>query len=429
MQVNPLTREVLVKIVYYGPGLGGKTTSLSCIHQAAPPETRGQIVSLATPVDRTLYFDFLPVRMAPVSQHHVRLQLFTVPGQVYFNATRKLVLTGADGVVFVADSQRGRHDANVESLENLSVNLEEQGRALADVPWVLQLNKRDLDDVMSVEELEGLLNPTGVASFPTCATTGEGVLTALDTLVHEVLEDLDARGQLGKGKEAASDLVLSRAEQSFEERVGRLSEAKFAAGVGAVSAAASAASAVPAVPPAPRPPSSAPQVSDAGDEMMNAEAAVEAELGRASEELWKSAVKRAEAETRSASVPPRTEPSAAAALARELANLSFASLFPRHTDAALSLEGDLATGALRSAVERADALADVLLRETARRAGLSSATSPVSVVLLLGIDGATWLSFRRLVERVREGGPVADRDALAAYALVIDLRLRADRIL
>ncbi len=429
MQVNPLTREVLVKIVYYGPGLGGKTTSLSCIHQAAPPETRGQIVSLATPVDRTLYFDFLPVRMPPVSQHHVRLQLFTVPGQVYFNATRKLVLTGADGVVFVADSQRGRQDANVESLENLSANLEEQGRTLDDIPWVLQLNKRDLEGVMSMEELSAVLNVRGVPSFPTCATTGEGVLTALDTLVHRVLEDLDERGQLGKGKEAANDLVLGRADQSFEERVGRLSEARFAATGSAPETSMEPAAAVPAPPSVPEVGSSVAQARDAL--LGRAEAAVEEELGRASEELWKSAVKRAQAETRGASVVPRarTEPNAAAALARELANLSFASLFPRHTDAALSLEGDLATGALRSAVERADQLVDELIRETARRAGLPTHTGPVSVVLLLGIDGATWLSFRRLVDRVREGGPVADRDALAAYALVIDLRLRADRIL
>ena len=141
-QVNPLTREVLVKLVYYGPGLCGKTTSLQKIHAFSPPETRGQIVSLATPVDRTLYFDFLPLRAQSVRGHHLRLQLFTVPGQVYFNATRKLVLTGADGIIFVADSQRDRMDANLESLENLATNLDEHHRSLANVPLVLQYNKR-----------------------------------------------------------------------------------------------------------------------------------------------------------------------------------------------------------------------------------------------------------------------------------------------
>ena len=177
-QVNPLTRELLVKLVYYGPGLGGKTTSLQRIHQASPAETRGQIVSLATPVDRTLYFDFLPLRAASVRGHHVRLQLFTVPGQVYFNATRKLVLTGADGVVFVADSQRERHDANLESLENLMANLETRGRGLGEIPLVLQYNKRDLPHVMDIEELDESLNPHGAPAFPTCAADGEGVLQA-----------------------------------------------------------------------------------------------------------------------------------------------------------------------------------------------------------------------------------------------------------
>ena len=121
--VNPLSRELVFKIVYYGPGLGGKTTTLEHIHATAKPEHRGKLVSLATPVDRTLYFDFLPVRLPPVRGMHIRLQLFTVPGQVYFNATRKLVLTGADGVVFVGDSQIVRADANLESLENLRENL------------------------------------------------------------------------------------------------------------------------------------------------------------------------------------------------------------------------------------------------------------------------------------------------------------------
>src|SRR6186713_1345147 len=121
--VNPLARELVFKVVYYGPGLGGKTTSLQHIHATAKPEHRGKMVSLATPVDRTLYFDFLPIRVPNVRGLSVRLQLFTVPGQVYYNATRKLVLTGADGIVFVSDSQRARLDANLESLGNLKENL------------------------------------------------------------------------------------------------------------------------------------------------------------------------------------------------------------------------------------------------------------------------------------------------------------------
>src|SRR5215475_5618634 len=136
--VNPLAREVVFKVVYYGPGLGGKTTSLQHVHATTRPEHRGKMVSLATPVDRTLYFDFLPIRLPSVHGMGVRLQLFTVPGQVYYNATRKLVLTGADGLVFVSDSQAGRVDANLETLENLRANLAEHGRSLASVPHIVQ---------------------------------------------------------------------------------------------------------------------------------------------------------------------------------------------------------------------------------------------------------------------------------------------------
>ena len=224
MQVNPLTREVLVKLVYYGPGLGGKTTSLQCVHRSAPSESRGQIVSLATPVDRTLYFDFLPVRLDPVRGHHVRLQLFTVPGQVYFNATRKLVLTGADGVVFVADSQRERHDANLESVENLTENLGAQGRSLSDLPHVFQYNKRDLDNVLSPLELQKSLNPNGRPYFLTAASKGHGVMKALDGLVQLVLERLEKEGSLGKDPDSEESVELGRADDALEDQIGRASE-------------------------------------------------------------------------------------------------------------------------------------------------------------------------------------------------------------
>jgi CheY-like chemotaxis protein/signal recognition particle receptor subunit beta len=180
--VNPLSRELVFKIVYYGPGLGGKTTTLEHIHATAKPELRGKLVSLATPIDRTLYFDFLPIRLPPIRGMNVRLQLFTVPGQVYFNATRKLVLTGSDGIVFVSDSQAVRADANVESLENLRDNLVEQGRDLERIPLVFQYNKRDLPDVLPVEELEGLLNPRGIPFVEASAKTGEGVYEALEAI-------------------------------------------------------------------------------------------------------------------------------------------------------------------------------------------------------------------------------------------------------
>ena len=191
--VNPLSRELVFKIVYYGPGLGGKTTTLEHIHTTAKPEHRGKLVSLATPVDRTLYFDFLPVRLPPIRGMNVRLQLFTVPGQVYFNATRKLVLTGSDGIVFVSDSQTARADANLESLDNLRDNLVDQGRNIADVPLVFQHNKRDLPDVLPIEELDRMLNRWGAPSLPASAKTGLGVYEALERITQSVLAAFESQ--------------------------------------------------------------------------------------------------------------------------------------------------------------------------------------------------------------------------------------------
>src|SRR5262245_41624073 len=191
--VNPLSRELVFKIVYYGPGLGGKTTTLEYLHTSTKPEFRGKLVSLATPVDRTLYFDFLPVRLPPIRGMSIRLQRFTVPGQVYFNATRQLVLTGAGGVVFVGDSQLLRADANLESLENLRENLREQGRDFAQVPVVFQHNKRDLPDVMPIAEMDQILNPAGAPSVATCARSGEGVYAALSKIAEAVINAFESK--------------------------------------------------------------------------------------------------------------------------------------------------------------------------------------------------------------------------------------------
>jgi signal recognition particle receptor subunit beta len=188
--LNQPARELSIKIVYYGPGLGGKTASLQCIHRGLRPETRGQLVSLATGADRTLYFDFLPVEVLLSGGFTVRMHLYTVPGQVHYDATRKLVLNGADGVVFVADSQREREAATIESFENLEDNLREQGRSLDKVPLVFQYNKRDCPDVLPVEELERRLNPGRRPSFETVAIEGVGVQKALKAITMEVLRDL-----------------------------------------------------------------------------------------------------------------------------------------------------------------------------------------------------------------------------------------------
>ena len=192
--VNLYTKEISLKIVYYGPGLGGKTSSLQYIHRAIKPDARGQLVSLSTGVDRTLYFDFLPVKLPKLRGYTVRVQLYTVPGQVHYNSTRKLVLTGADGIVFVADSQRARREANVESFQNLQDNLREQGLALERMPHLLQYNKRDMPELLSAAELDAVVNPHRAPAFETSATTGQGVFEALKSITTLVLSDLRRRG-------------------------------------------------------------------------------------------------------------------------------------------------------------------------------------------------------------------------------------------
>jgi signal recognition particle receptor subunit beta len=192
--VNLYTKEISLKIVYYGPGLGGKTSSLQYIHRAIKPDARGQLVSLSTGVDRTLYFDFLPVKLPKLRGYTVRVQLYTVPGQVHYNSTRKLVLTGADGIVFVADSQKPRREANIESFGNLGDNLREQGLSLERMPHLLQYNKRDMPDLLSVQELDAALNPHRAPTFETSATKGVGVFEALKSITTLVLSDLRRRG-------------------------------------------------------------------------------------------------------------------------------------------------------------------------------------------------------------------------------------------
>lgn len=192
--INVKTREVALKIVYYGPGLCGKTTSLQAVHSGIPEGRRPTMVSLATEEDRTLYFDFLPVVAAKLGDYTVRLQLYTVPGQVFYNSTRKLVLQGADGVVFVADSQPAARDANIESYGNLEENLAEWGQSLATIPHVLQLNKRDIPEVMSAAEMVADLNQHGAPVFETVASRGEGVYDALKELVRLVVKKVTDEG-------------------------------------------------------------------------------------------------------------------------------------------------------------------------------------------------------------------------------------------
>lgn len=186
--INYSAREINFKIVYYGPGLCGKTTNLEHIYKVSKPEAKGKMVSLATETERTLFFDFLPLDLGEIRGFKTRFHLYTVPGQVFYDASRKLILRGVDGVCFVADSQEARMDANLESLENLRLNLEEQGFNLDELPYVIQYNKRDMPEVLTVEDLDLALNPTKVPGFEAIAIKGPGVFETLKGLARQVIQ-------------------------------------------------------------------------------------------------------------------------------------------------------------------------------------------------------------------------------------------------
>ena len=188
--INYLSREINCKIVYYGPGLCGKTTNLQYIYNRTNPDAKGKMISLATETERTLFFDFLPLEIGEIRGFKTRFHLYTVPGQVFYDASRKLILKGVDGVVFVADSQMLRSAANTESMDNLRTNLAEQGYNLDNLPYVIQYNKRDMPNVSPVEELRALLNPSNVPDFNAVATTGEGVFETLKSVAKLVLTEL-----------------------------------------------------------------------------------------------------------------------------------------------------------------------------------------------------------------------------------------------
>ncbi|NMC74470.1 MAG: gliding-motility protein MglA [Geobacteraceae bacterium] len=188
--INYASREINCKIVYYGPGLCGKTTNLQFIYSKTAPEAKGKMISLATETERTLFFDFLPLALGEIKGFKTRFHLYTVPGQVFYDASRKLILKGVDGVVFVADSQEERMDANIESIENLQINLKEQGYELSKLPFVIQYNKRDLPYIVPVDEMRRELNLMNVTDFEACATTGEGVFETLKAVAKLILIDL-----------------------------------------------------------------------------------------------------------------------------------------------------------------------------------------------------------------------------------------------
>jgi len=205
---HPLARELAFKIVLYGPGLSGKTSILDYVYRTTSNEHRGKLVSLSTPADRTLVFDYLPIKMPPIGALSVRLQLFTVPGQVRYDAARKMVLTAADGLIVVGDSQRSRMDANLESLHDLEEHLLAHGRSLDEMPHVLLYNKRDVPDPLPLEAMENQLNRLGAPSFAACASSGEGIYEALEAVTRAILEDLPRRAPEWASSVALFDRAL-----------------------------------------------------------------------------------------------------------------------------------------------------------------------------------------------------------------------------
>ena len=192
--INYMAREINCKLVYYGPGLCGKTTNLQYIYDKSNASARGKLISLATETDRTLFFDFLPLELGTVRGFKTRFHLYTVPGQVFYDASRKLILKGVDGVIFVADSQEERMDANLEALDNLVTNLKGQGYDFNTIPYVLQFNKRDLPTAMSVEDMKKVLCRRNEPIVEACASKGSGVFETLRAVAKVVLQELN-KGQ------------------------------------------------------------------------------------------------------------------------------------------------------------------------------------------------------------------------------------------
>jgi signal recognition particle receptor subunit beta len=215
VQINFGQREVSCKLVYYGPGMSGKTTNLEIIHQKAPDNSKGEMVSIATETDRTLYFDYLPLDLGQVAGMHTKFQLYTVPGQIYYNATRKLVLQGVDGVIFVADSAKDKMAENLESLQNLRDNLADMSLNLDDLPVVIQYNKRDLPNALPVSVLNEQMNPMGVPCVEAISKDGKGVFSALKLLSKLVIEKLNTEhAPAAQRRRTASDLRPASASSS-----------------------------------------------------------------------------------------------------------------------------------------------------------------------------------------------------------------------
>ncbi len=230
--LNHAKKELSAKIVYYGPGLSGKTTNLEWIHRKLAPDKRGKLISLETKTDRTLFFDFLPVQIGEISGFRTRFNVYTVPGQIFYNETRRMVLKGVDGIVFVADSQKEMANENLENLKNLAENLRSIGKELSKIPLVIQFNKRDLSNILSVEEMNRLLNAPGLPFFEAVAVKGEGVLTTLTRITRVVADHLRQtlfasplqNASEGKPTSETEPATQPETPRSFADSLGRPTE-------------------------------------------------------------------------------------------------------------------------------------------------------------------------------------------------------------
>ncbi len=206
VQINFARKEINCKIVYYGPGLSGKTTNLEQVHVKAPSESKGDLTSISTDGDRTLFFDFMPLDLGTIAGMRTKFHIYTVPGQVYYNSTRKLVLLGSDGIIFVADSSPNAMESNKQSLENLQENLAEMGKDIGKIPLVLQWNKRDVPGAIDIETMEKELNMFGATTVEAVASTGDGVIQTLKSISSLVLESINSNetsGTLAGGESVA----------------------------------------------------------------------------------------------------------------------------------------------------------------------------------------------------------------------------------
>ncbi len=409
--VNPHTRELVFKLVFYGPGLGGKTTTLQYIHAATKAEHRGKMVSLATPTDRTLYFDFLPIRVPRVRGMAVRLQLFTVPGQVYYAATRKLVLSGADGVVFVADSQNGRTETNQEALDDLYANLAEHNRTLAEVPHTFHWNKRDLSELVPVAELERRFNKLGAPSLGTVATKGEGVFEGLERITRLVLKSYESDPNVRIEASAVPEDGIAQALRDLEEQSTVEAPTKISAVVSESGATISARGE------SPRPATADLEGSGAWTRFTFPDPAGPAAATA-------SAAPAAPAST-SASRPPSSKSGEKPESPRAgTTGFSMAEVWPESDrESVRQAEAMIVARDAVNAILACDVLVTRVLASAAGLVGtLDAPRDPAVVALLLGLDGARYLHFRTAVRAARHRETVTMKDAFEVFTFALEAR-------